>query len=91
MADHYAKSTSRGEIMKPVLLQACCLSVGTGRCVIVWASTWADWMRPPSPALLITAGLGQEALFSLFHLRFRIPGRGSERGNAGGSPTVVPT
>lgn len=70
MADHYAKSTSRGEIMKPVLLQACCLSVGTRRCLIVWASTWANWIEAILSAHLLTAGQGQEPLLATVPVRF---------------------
>lgn len=65
--------------MKPVLLEACCLSVGTRRCLTVCASTWANWLE--------AAGPGQETLLFTVYPRLRIPGEGNRKGKAGGSST----
>lgn len=53
--------------MKPVLLQACCLSVGTRRCPIVWASAWANWMEAACSSSSLDCWAGkQEAHLSTF-------------------------
>lgn len=77
--------------MKPVLLQACCLSVGTKRCLIVWASTWANWMEAAlsSSSLDSWAGTGSIPLYFLCEIQnYR---KEKWRGDAGGFPPVVPT
>lgn len=66
-----------------LLLQACCLTVGTRRCLVVWASTWANWLEALLPGHHLTVGWGQEALLSTAYLRFRIPGRASGKGKTG--------
>ena len=91
-ADHYAKSTGRGEIMKPVLLQACCLSVGTRRCLIVWASAWANWMEAVLSSSSLDCWAGKTGSTPLhFLLEIQNSGNWKWRWNEGGFPAVAPT
>lgn len=51
-------STLRGEITdyETLLLQACYRTVGTRRCLVVWASTWANWLEALFPGHHLTVG-----------------------------------
>lgn len=51
-------STLRGEITdyETLLLQACYRTVGTRRCLVVWVSTWANWLEALLPGHHLTVG-----------------------------------